>query len=144
MQQSTSINEAFEDAERRRLRRAEYLLWALAGVTVNAETGNLPTDPEVLAEAMETREALDGGGERRREVAASGRRCPHPAPLTCLGELVHRLLAGAEMARAATLATRLKYLEKFGDEVRRRLRHVAGRTVMLLEIHEPGQTPLSA
>lgn len=115
MQQSTSINEAFETLKDP-LRRAEYLL-KLGGVTVNAETGNLPTDLEVLAEAMETREALMEA-ESADEVAALADDVRARAD-ACLGEL-SAAFAGADLARAATLATRLKYLEKFGDEVRRR------------------------
>jgi len=115
MQQSTSINEAFE-VLKAPLRRAEYLL-ALAGVTVNAETGNLPTDPEVLAEAMETREALmDADGDADVAALADDVRA---RATDCLSALSASFAAG-NTGRAATLATRLKYLEKFSDEVRRR------------------------
>ncbi len=115
MQQSTSINEAFETLKDP-LRRAEYLL-SLGGFTVNAETGNLPTDPAVLAEAMETREAL-----MEAETAAAVADLADDVRTraeTCRADLA-MAFAGSDLARAATLATRLKYLEKFGDEVRRR------------------------
>jgi molecular chaperone HscB len=115
MQQSTSINQAFEVLNAP-LARAEYLL-GLTGITVNAETGNLPTDPEVLAEAMETREALMDADDEAAVAALAedvGARAE-----ACLAELSAAFGAG-DTGRAATLATRLKYLEKFADEVRRR------------------------
>lgn len=115
MQQSTSINEAFETLSDP-LRRAEYLL-GLFGVTVNAETGNLPTDPEVLAEAMETREALMEAESDEAVVALADDVRTRTAG--CRDDL-SAAFAGGDTARAAALTTRLKYLEKFGDEVRRR------------------------
>ena len=115
MQQSTSVNQAFE-VLKAPLRRAEYLL-GLAGVTVNAETGNLPTEPEVLAEAMETREALmDADGDQAVAALADEVRARAE---TCLSDMSAAFAAG-DTGRAATLATRLKYLQKFADEVRRR------------------------
>jgi molecular chaperone HscB len=120
MQQSTSINEAFETLKSP-LKRAEYLL-SLAGVTVNAETGNLPTDAEVLGEAMEVREALAEADtvaaveDLANEVKDRAEACRRN-----LGEA----FSAAETARAASLTTRLKYLDRFAGEVRARLANLS-------------------
>ena len=113
MQQATSLNEA-HDSLRSPLRRAEYLL-SLAGA--GRETAASESDPEVLVEAMEDREALaeadttDAVGAIQGDVAA--RR-----------ETVLAALAGAfdkdRLAEARRLATRLAYLDKLVGEARTR------------------------
>lgn len=120
MQQSTSINEAFETLKSP-LKRAEYLL-SLAGVTVNAETGNLPTDAEVLGEAMEVREALaEADTVAAVEDLATEIKDRAEACRRNLGEA----FSAAETARAASLATRLKYLDRFAGDVRARLANLS-------------------
>ena len=116
MQQSTSINEAFETLKSP-LKRAEYLL-SLAGVTVNAETGNLPTDPDVLGEAMEVREAL-AEADTVAVVEDLASAVKHRAE-NCRHDLSEAFSA-AETARATSLTTRLKYLDRFAGDVRARL-----------------------
>ncbi len=120
MQQSTTLNEAYSTLGNP-LRRAEYLL-SLHGVTVNAETGNLPTDPEVLMEAMADREAaMDADTvaelERLAEQAQNRR-------ADCEAGLAECFAAG-DTAAAARLATRLKYLETLGSDLRSRRRLAA-------------------
>jgi molecular chaperone HscB len=115
MQQSTSLNQAYETVKSP-LARAEYLL-SLNGVTVNAETGNRPADPDVLMEAMESREALAEAGTEA-EIAALAARA-RESHARCLGALTAAFRAD-DMDAAARLATRLKYLAKFADEARGR------------------------
>ena len=120
MQQSTALNEAY-GVLGDPLRRAEYLL-SLHGVTVNAETGNRPTDPEVLAEAMADREAAmeaeDAAAVDRLAAAACARRA------VCESEIAERFAAGDADA-AARIATRMKYLAALAGELRARRRLVA-------------------
>ena len=119
MQQATTINEAW-GVLGDPLRRAEYLL-SLLGVTVNAESGNGATDPEVLAEAMEDREAAmeaeDGAAIDRLAADAKARRA------ACEDALARSFAAG-DAAAATGLATRLKYLEKLSGELRARRRAI--------------------
>lgn len=113
MQQATSLNEAYESL-RSPLRRAEYLL-SLAGGERDGAVSE--SDPEVLVEAMEDREALaeadtaDAVGAIQGDVA--GRR-----------ETVLAALAGAfdnhRLGEARRLATRLAYLDKLVGEARAR------------------------
>jgi molecular chaperone HscB len=116
MQQSTTINEAYEILKSP-LERAEYLL-SLAGVTVNAETGNVATNPDVLMEAMEVREALAEAVTAEAIAALAADVAVRAA--ACRAALSEAFGAG-ETDRAAGLATRLKYLDKFSGEVRGRL-----------------------
>lgn len=117
MQQSTTVNEAYETLKSP-LKRAEYLL-SLAGVTVNAETGNLPTDPETLAEAMAHREALEEASDEAAVAALADQVTEsRDACLAALGEA----FAAENLDDAASRATRLKYLQKFAEELRRKRR----------------------
>lgn len=120
MQQSTTINEAFETLKSP-LRRAEYLL-SLNGITVNAETGNLPTDSEVLAEAMEIREAL---AEAKTVAAVEDLAALAKQRAEACRRDLSEAFAARETERAASLATRLKYLDRFAGEVRTRLANVS-------------------
>ena len=120
MRQSTALNEAY-GVLGDPLRRAEYLL-SLHGVTVNAETGNRPTDPEVLAEAMADREAAmeaeDAAAVDRLTAEANARRA------ACESEIAERFAVGDADA-AARIATRMKYLAALAGELRARRRLVA-------------------
>ncbi len=117
LQQSTSLNEAYETVKSP-LRRAEYLL-SLNGVTVNAETGNRPADPDVLMEAMESREAL-AEAETEAEIAALAEQA-RDNQRHCLDALTVAFRAD-DLDAAARLATRLKYLATFTEEARGRAR----------------------
>lgn len=117
LQQSTSLNQAYETVKSP-LRRAEYLL-SLNGVTVNAETGNRPTDPDVLMEAMESREALAEAGTEA-EIAALAARA-RDNQKQCLDALAAAFRAN-DLDAAARLAVRLKYLATFTEEARGRAR----------------------
>lgn len=117
LQQSTSLNQAYETVKSP-LRRAEYLL-SLNGVTVNAETGNRPTDPDVLMEAMESREALAEAGTEA-EIAALAARA-RDNQKQCLDALAAAFRAD-DLDAAARLAVRLKYLATFTEEARGRAR----------------------
>ena len=120
MRQSTALNEAY-GVLGDPLRRAEYLL-SLLGVTVNAETGNRATDPEVLAEAMADREeAMEAGDAAAVDRLAAGAKARRAA---CEDELA-RCFAAEDADAAARLATRLKYLETLAGELRARRRIVA-------------------
>ena len=120
MQHSTALNEAY-GVLADPLRRAEYLL-SLLGVTVNAETGNRATDPEVLAEAMEDREAaMEAGDTAAVDRLAAGAKARRAA---CEDELA-RCFAAEDAEAAARLATRLKYLDALAGELRARRRIVA-------------------
>ena len=120
MQHSTALNEAY-GVLANPLRRAEYLL-SLLGVTVNAETGNRATDPEVLAEAMEDREAaMEAGDTAAVDRLAAGAKERRAA---CEDELA-RSFAAEDVEAAARLATRLKYLDALAGELRARRRIVA-------------------
>jgi molecular chaperone HscB len=115
MQHSTTVNEAYETLKSP-LARAEYLL-SLNGVTVNAETGGSVADAEVLSEAMAAREALAEAASKAEveRLAADGAARRE----ACL-EALAAAFAADDIERAARLATRLKYLDKFADEARRR------------------------
>lgn len=117
LQQSTSLNQAYETVKSP-LRRAEYLL-SLNGVTVNAETGNRPTDPDVLMEAMESREAL-AEAQTEAEIAALAART-RDSQKQCLDALAAAFRAN-DLDAAARLAVRLKYLATFTEEARGRAR----------------------
>lgn len=117
LQQSTSLNGAYETVKSP-LRRAEYLL-SLNGVTVNAETGNRPTDPDVLMEAMESREAL-AEAETEAEITALAEQA-RDNQRHCLDALAAAFRAD-DLDAAARLAVRLKYLATFTEEARARAR----------------------
>ena len=117
LQQSTSLNQAYETVKAP-LARAEYLL-SLNGVTVNAETGNRPADPDVLMEAMESREAL-AEAETEAEIGALAARA-RESQKQCLDALAAAFQAN-DLDAAARLATRLKYLATFTEEARGRAR----------------------
>lgn len=113
MQQATSLNEAYESL-RSPLRRAEYLL-SLAGGGRDAAASE--SDPEVLVEAMEDREALAEADTTDAIAAIQG-------DVAARRETVLAALAGAfdedRHGEARRLATRLAYLDKLVGEARAR------------------------
>ncbi|MBM3573253.1 MAG: Fe-S protein assembly co-chaperone HscB [Alphaproteobacteria bacterium] len=112
-QQATSLNEAYETLKDP-LARAGYLL-KLRGIEVNAEGCNTLTDPVLLSEAMELREALSEADDVAAVDAIAARAAVDIGE--CLGELA-RAFACDDLAAAGRLTTRLKYLTKLADEAR--------------------------
>lgn len=118
---SVSLNEAYE-ALRDPLRRAAYLL-ALAGHPIVGEGATID-DPELLAEVMEAREALMDA-QSPADVAAVAERAA--AERTAATAALSAAFAAADYPAARRHATRLKYLEKIAEEVRRRAIRLEGR-----------------
>jgi molecular chaperone HscB len=112
-QQATSLNEAYETLKDP-LARAGYLL-RLGGIEVNAEGCNTLTDPVLLSEAMELREALADATDPA-DVDGISRRAQIDID-DCLAELAPAFRAG-DLDRAGRLTTRLKYLTKLAEEAR--------------------------
>jgi molecular chaperone HscB len=113
-QQAAALNEAYETL-RDPLRRATYLA-GLAGVELPAD-GRTIADPDLLTEAMEAREALmeaESVAEAERLGEDAARRLREG--LDGFGDLFLR--GDAAAIRKALL--RLRYLERFADEVRAR------------------------
>lgn len=112
-QQATSLNEAYETLKDP-LARAGYLL-RLSGIEVNAEGCNTLTDPVLLTEAMELREALADAADlagvediaRRAQIDIDD----------CLAELTPAFRV-SDLDRAGRLTTRLRYLTKLAEEAR--------------------------
>jgi molecular chaperone HscB len=119
-QQATAINSAYETLKDP-VRRADYLL-QLAQDRGNPDCCNMVNDPELLAEAMEMREALADAsspeeiGSLESEAAAGID--------VCVAELADAF-AGDDLATALYLTTRLKYLRKLVDDCRARRLHLA-------------------
>ncbi len=114
-EQSAAINEAYATLKQP-LERARYLL-RLAGRAVAGEDGATIDDPAVLVEAMETREALAEADGTAAVGAVAARTAA--AVAGCRDDLA-RAFATGELDTAARLTTRLGYLTKLADEVRRR------------------------
>ena len=113
-EQSMALNEAFE-VLRDPLSRAEYLL-ELAGHGVDRH-GETIDDPELLAEALESREALADAGspaDVATLMAATARLAD-----ACRADLSARI-AAPDWTGAARATRRLRYLAKLDDEARRR------------------------
>jgi molecular chaperone HscB len=113
--QAAAVNEAYATL-RQPLARARYLL-RLAGRDVPGDDGATIDDPIVLAEALETREALEEAGDAAA-IAAVAERAEATAA-ACRGDLARAFAAG-DLDEALRLVTRLGYLAKLGDDVRRR------------------------
>jgi molecular chaperone HscB len=122
-QQATSLNDAYETL-RDDLKRADYLV----GLKVSGsspEGCNQITDPVVLMEAMERREAL-AEAETVEDIQAIMRETAEDA-----GECVAQLSAAFaedDLEAASRLATRLKYLRKLAEETRVHKARLAGAT----------------
>jgi molecular chaperone HscB len=114
--QAASLNDAYE-ALRDPLRRAVYLL-RLHGVELEPADGRTIADPDLLAEAMEMREALaEARDERALGALAARLDAERQATLAAVAQAFARA-DGQAAARKATL--RLKYLDRLGEDVRAR------------------------
>lgn len=118
--QAVSLNEAYETLKDP-LSRAEYLL-SLAGVEVAPEGCSLVGEQALLVEVMERREAL-----AEAETLAAVEALEEDARRDTDGCLRGLAVAFAEgnLAGAARLVTRLKYLAKFTQECRGRRARLA-------------------
>jgi len=113
--QAASLNDAYETL-RDPLSRAVYLL-RLDGILVEREDGATISDPELLMEAMEMREALAEAGDAAA-VGAVAERMEHERRAT-LERIATAFRAGdKDAAHKATL--RLKYLVRLDDDIRGR------------------------
>ncbi len=112
LQHATDVNEAYETL-RDPLRRAEYLL-SLMGRAVNIGEQTI-NDPELLTESMERREALaeaDSAAKVDVIIAAAS------SDMALCGTAIAAAFADQNIDDAASLTTRLKYLQKLGSEAR--------------------------
>jgi molecular chaperone HscB len=114
-QQATALNEAYE-VLKDPLRRAAYLL-RLAGRVVNVEESATVSDPVLLMEAMEMREALEEAetAEEVTEIAAKAE-----ADVQACVAAISRAFAADDLEGAGKLTTRLKYLGKLAEEAKAR------------------------
>jgi len=117
--QATSLNEAYE-ALMDPLKRASYLL-KLSGIETGSD-GKTVTDPALLMDAMEMREAL---AEARKPaevdaVVAGARRDAEAAEAQ-----LSRDFAAEDLEAAKTTTLRLTYLDKLIDDARARRLNVA-------------------
>lgn len=113
--QAVAFNEAYETLKDP-LRRAAYLL-RLCGHALEIDSAATITDPALLMEAMEMREAL-AQAETREEVTALCAKADQDV-LHVQCELSTSFAKG-DLEQAAHLTTRLKYLTKLADEARAR------------------------
>lgn len=113
--QATALNEAYETLKDP-LKRAAYLL-RLAGRTVDVDQAATVTDPELLMEAMEMREAL-AEADTADEVAVLAAQAEGEMA-QCDIDLA-RAFAAQDFDAAGKLTTRLKYLGKLAEEARSR------------------------
>ncbi len=113
--QAASLNKDFETLKDP-VSRATALL-EKGGHFIHPEGCNTVSDPVLLMEVMETREAL-GEAETPEEIARIESRA-HRDMETCLEELSGAFAAN-DLDVADRLNTRLKYLVKLEDEVRAR------------------------
>ena len=113
--QAASLNEAYE-ALRDPLGRAVYLL-RLQGIDLEPPSGQTISDPDLLMEAMEMREALAEAGDAAAVAMVAAR--VEVERRTALATLAKAFAdGGRDAAREATL--RLKYLVKLDDDIRAR------------------------
>ncbi len=114
---AVSLNEAYE-VLKDPLRLAGYLL-TLAG-RAGPEHERTVQDPVLLMEAMEQREALEDAADLAAvDALAAGQRHERASCLTALAAA----FGAGDLATAERLTLRLKYLAKYGDEIRlRRMR----------------------
>lgn len=113
--QATALNEAYETLKDP-LRRAVYLL-RLAGRTVDIDQSATVTDPDLLMEAMEMREAL-ADADTPDEVAVLAAQAEGEME-QCQADLAGAF-AAADLDAAGRLTTRFKYLSKLAEEARSR------------------------
>jgi len=115
LQQATAINEAYEVLKSVR-GRAEHLL-ALAGHTVPGGNGTTVSDPALLMEALEWREAL---ADAEDAAAVELVRAEARERIAGLVEDLGSAFGAGDHARAAALVLSLTYIDKLADEARRR------------------------
>jgi molecular chaperone HscB len=120
-QQATSLNDAYETLKDP-LERAVYLA-RLMGLNVLKEGCNALTDPVILMEAMEMREAL-AEAETAEDVGDVTKRAQGEIT-DCEAELSLAFKSG-DLDAVGTLITRLKYLRKLADETRFRRAELRG------------------
>lgn len=113
--QATALNEAYQ-VLRDPLARASYLL-RLAGAPAPAEESASVNDPELLMESLERREELSAA-ETPEDVGDVARRADADAK-ACVEALATAFSAN-DLAAAARLSTRLKYLTRLAEEARAR------------------------
>lgn len=114
-QQATALNEAYE-VLKDPMRRAAYLL-RLAGRVVNVDETATVSDPVLLMEAMEMREALEEA-ETAEEVTALAAKAEAEVQ-GCVAKL-SKAFAEDDLDAAGALTTRLKYLGKLAEEAKAR------------------------
>jgi len=119
--QTTGLNEAYH-ALKQPLERAAYLL-RLAGVEPSTESSGTVDDPELLMESLERREGLMAAEteDDAREILAGAERDAD----ACVRGLSAAFAKG-DLEQAAKLVTRLKYLNKLGEEARRQMTRLRG------------------
>jgi molecular chaperone HscB len=117
--QATALNDAYRTL-RDPVTRAACLL-QLAGATAPTEESGTVSDPELLMESLERREELSSA-ESPAEVQNIAARAESDAK-DCVTALAAAFAAN-DLAEAARLATRLKYLGKLGEESRARLARI--------------------
>lgn len=120
--QAVAVNEAYETL-RDPLRRAAYML-SLNGVKADIDKETTISDPELLMESMEAREAL--AEAETAEDAAAIMRSTTESMRACERDLSAAFGAG-DMENAGKLTTRLKYLGKLAGEARARRMKLSGR-----------------
>jgi len=114
-QQAVALNEAYETL-RDPLKRAAYIL-RRRGRPVDIDGAATITDPGLLMEAMEMREAL---AEAETPLAVSKVAAKADADVLACQCAISAALAADDLGRAGSLTTRLKYLYKLADEARAR------------------------
>ena len=121
-QQATALNDAYETLKDS-LSRATYLA-GLMGLNVLKEGCNALTDPVILMEAMEMREAL-AEAETEADVTQVTKRAQDEIA-DCEDEMKAAFAKG-DLEALGTLLTRLKYLRKLADQTRLRRAELRGR-----------------
>ncbi len=113
--QAASLNEAYETL-RDPLARAVYLL-RLQGIELEPASGQTISDPALLMEAMEMREALsEAADDETVQAVAADVESQRKAGFDQLATA----FAQNDTTRARTQALRLKYLTKLADDIRAR------------------------
>jgi len=113
IKKSTLINDAYK-ALKSPLKRAEYIL-SLNGIVVNDEQNTIKPNQEILLEAMEQREALLNAEkeEELNEIDVSNKEKRD----VCIKDL-EKSFDNNELEKAAELAIKLRYIEKFAEEIK--------------------------
>jgi len=118
LQHATNLNEAYERLKTP-IKRAELLLETM-GLTPGGE-GMTESDPELLIEAMESREALE---EAETDEALVKLEALARADIELSEEAISVAFAAVDLAGVAILINRMKYLVKLLDEIRQKRRRL--------------------